>query len=127
VIADQNGRPADGETGLSPGYIFAPYIPEVPATTVDPNDFSLRKSIMSRHARRFEEPSAVDQLAAIADPEGEAARRVREWREWREWRSLINQRWRVYRDPLEGPAVDNPLGAKIAREGVHKKEERARA
>jgi hypothetical protein len=32
----------------------------------------------------FSAPSAVDRLAAIADPDGEAARRIKEWEEGRE-------------------------------------------
>lgn len=30
-----------------------------------------------------EEPSAVDRLAAIDDPDGEAAQRVKDWEKWR--------------------------------------------
>ena len=30
-----------------------------------------------------DEPSAVDQLAAIQDPDGEAAQKVKDWKAWR--------------------------------------------
>jgi hypothetical protein len=92
VIADQNGQPADGETGLGPGYIFAPYIPTVidPNGFIDPGDFSVLFP---------PEPSAVDRLAALADQEGEAAGRVRAWEKAEEDRRARRGKWKVYKDP----------------------------
>ncbi|HUX15830.1 MAG TPA: hypothetical protein VMW52_05120 [Phycisphaerae bacterium] len=39
----------------------------------------------------FQEPSAVEQLAAIADPNSDAARRVRAWEEAKEQERVITE------------------------------------
>ena len=82
------------------GRFYAPYIPrERSPKLIDPNDFSLRKGLRSRLFPA--EPSAVDQLAALADPDGDAGRRVEEWKN--------RPKWKVYVDPGHTAtiAVDN--------------------
>lgn len=44
---------------------------------IDPGDFSVRKGLRTRFLPR--EPSAVDRLAALADPKSEIAEQVRRW------------------------------------------------
>lgn len=44
---------------------------------IDPGDFTLRKGLRTRLLPR--EPSAIDRLAALADPKSEIAERVRQW------------------------------------------------
>lgn len=83
-IADHNGQPADGVTGLSPGYVFSPF--------------------RSRHSVLFPtEPSAVDQLAALSDQDGEAAERVKAWKKAREEQAERRKKWKVYKDPTFTP------------------------
>jgi hypothetical protein len=61
------------------GFVYAPYIP----LEVTPTFLGV-------------EPSAVDQLAAVADPEGEGAQRVKEWEErnadWDDLKGAVRRR-----------------------------------
>ena len=61
------------------GFVYSPFIPLQTTLTI-----------------LGVEPSAVDQLAAVADPDGEAAQRVKEWEErntdWDDLRKSIKRR-----------------------------------
>ena len=43
----------------------------------------MRESIRRRYGHLWRSPSAVDRLAALSDPDGEAAELVRKWEAWR--------------------------------------------
>lgn len=65
---------------LDEGFFYARVGAPAQPPIIDPNDFSLRKGLRDRFLPP--EPSAVDRLAALPDPEAatDAARRVREWK-----------------------------------------------
>jgi hypothetical protein len=91
---DKKGR-SEPDSGL----IYSPYIPDASTPkALDPSDFSVRKGLRTRFFPQ--EPSAVDQLAALEAPDGEAGQRVAEWKERERKGSLLNKRWKVYTDPL---------------------------
>lgn len=70
--------PDEADT-LDEGFIYARIGTSKPPV-IDPNDFSVRRGLRDR--LRPPEPSAVDRLAALPDPDAgtDAARRVREWK-----------------------------------------------
>lgn len=64
---------------LDEGFIWARIGGSGQPPVVDPNDFSIREGLRDRF--RPPEPSAVDQLAALGDPSGDAGRRTRVWKQ----------------------------------------------
>jgi len=53
------------------------------------DDASMRESIRKRYGHLWRPPSAVDRLAALADPDGESAELVRRWEKTKERLTLI--------------------------------------